>query len=109
MNNSDSIIFVVNLNDNIVNGQAANALKRLGLIEVATAAHNHAPPTYHCGSKTIDGIFVTHEIIPKSCGYISTASDHLCVWLVLDMDNLFRDLSHLLALRRFVRYTGSKH
>jgi hypothetical protein len=88
----DSIILMVDLNDDVNTSKTAKALQKVGLREIITKSRQSTTPTYQRGSTTIDGIFVSQEIIPTQCGYLKSTSDHLCVWLdvekkaLLDLD-----------------------
>jgi hypothetical protein len=84
-----SIILMVDLNDNVRSSNTAKALQRLGLHDIITKTHRSNTPTYQRGSTTIDGIFVSSEIVPTQCGYLRSTSDHLCAWMDLDMKLLF--------------------
>jgi len=46
-----------------------------------------APPTYQCGSKAIDSIFVTNGLLGHPSGYLSgladVSGDHHCLWIDL--------------------------
>jgi hypothetical protein len=54
----DSIILMVDLNDDVNTSKTAKTLNKLGLFEVITKTQKQHMPTYQRGSTTIDGIFV---------------------------------------------------
>jgi hypothetical protein len=52
---------------------------------------NHQP-TFHKGTTSIDGIFISQTISPLQGGYLpfgSFPSDHRCLWLDISTDNAF--------------------
>jgi hypothetical protein len=87
----DSIVLMVDLNDDVRTSQVATSMVRMGLKEIVTSKHQ-APNTHQRGSRPIDGIFVSEEICPMACGYVESPSDHLCVWMDLDFESIFGDL-----------------
>jgi hypothetical protein len=97
----DSIVLMVDLNDDVRSSQVAKSITRMGLKEIVTANHQ-APNTHQRGSRPIDGIFVSEEIYSTACGYVESPSDHLCVWLDLDFATTFGDLKKIdrLQIRR---------
>jgi endonuclease/exonuclease/phosphatase family metal-dependent hydrolase len=87
----DSIIMMVDLNDDVMSSQVANTLRRLGLHEIVSKTHGNITNTHQRGSRPIDGIFVSGEICATACGYIESPSDHLALWLDVELDTLFGD------------------
>jgi hypothetical protein len=85
----ESLIVMVDLNDDVKKGKTAKALNRMGLREIISDKHQDLEATFHRGSLSIDGIFVSSEIQPVRCGYASSISDHLCLWVDLDEEVLF--------------------
>jgi hypothetical protein len=76
----ESLIVLVDLNDNIMSGRTATRLRDIGLVERVTSFQQKTP-THQRGSSTIDGIFTTNELVPTDGGYVQSMSDHLCLWL----------------------------
>jgi hypothetical protein len=89
MSQGESVILMVDLNDDVVKGKTAKAIKMMGLREVITTQHSNLEATFHRGSVSIDGIFVSSKIQPIKCGYTCSTSDHLCLWLDLDEETIF--------------------
>jgi hypothetical protein len=92
----ESIILLVDLNDNVVSGKASAKLREVGLSEKLTSTHNMQIPTYQRGSAPIDGIFTTKDIVTVQCGYVSSMSDHLCLWMDMEVDKLFDNVVQVL-------------
>jgi hypothetical protein len=92
MQQGESIILLVDLNDNITSGKTARELRRVGLIERVTSFHRQVA-THQRGSTTIDGIFTTSELVPTDGGYVQSMSDHLGLWLDFEMHAIFDNIS----------------
>jgi hypothetical protein len=84
----ESLIVMVDLNDDVKKGKAATKLNKMGLRDIITGTHPNLVATFHRGSLSIDGILVSSEIQPVSCGYVSATSDHVCLWVDLDEEVL---------------------
>jgi hypothetical protein len=91
----ESTILMVDLNDNVLTGKAAVALQQMGMIDALSSRHGPNIPTYQRGSIPIDGIFTTREIAPTSCGYIQAPGDHLCLWMDVQCSTLFEHVAHV--------------
>ena len=92
-NNQDQIILMMDVNDNVQAPHIQTWLQQHELSE-AIAAHRDgpAPPTYHRGSRQIDGIFVSHSLNPTKSGFLefgAMPSDHRALWIELSFDNMF--------------------
>jgi hypothetical protein len=85
----ESVILLVDLNDNVVSGKVAAKFREVGLTEQVTGTNNCQIPTHQRGSAPIDGIFTTKEIVPLQCGYVASTSDHLCLWMDVAGESLF--------------------
>jgi exonuclease III len=90
----DSIILMVDLNEDVVTSSVARALRMLGLREIVTTKHGISTNTHLRGSNPIDGIYVSGEIGVSACGYVESPSDHLAVWLDIEADSMFSDLQN---------------
>jgi hypothetical protein len=84
----ESLIVMVDLNDNVKKGKMAKAMNTMGLREIITFQHENLGATFQRGSVPIDGIFVSSEIQPVRCGYSNSISDHLCLWVDINEESL---------------------
>jgi hypothetical protein len=89
INAGDSIILMVDLNEDVRSGKTSKTLEKLGLVELLSKRRGNSLPTHQRGTTTIDGIFATNDITPVQCGYLNSFSDHLGLWLYLDMSAIF--------------------
>jgi hypothetical protein len=87
----DSIIFMFDLNNDVLSSPVARALQRLGLRELVSTTHGNSTNTHQRGSCPIDGIYVSGEIVATACGFNESPSDHLAVWVDVDIETLFGD------------------
>jgi hypothetical protein len=89
LSHGESLIVMVDLNDDVKRGKTSMALKRMGLREIISDSHPNLEATFHRGSLSIDGIFVSSELQPVRCGYVHSTSDHVCLWADFDEEALF--------------------
>jgi len=90
----EQILMGVNANDLVNLPEITEYFNTLGMTEAILHRHGQdAPPTHQCGSKAIDGIFVTNGLLGHSCGYLSglagISGDHRCLWIDLPESWLF--------------------
>jgi len=95
------VILLTNFNEDITDPSIHCWATNLGLVEVITWLHHVTPPpTYQCGQKPIDSIFITPQLLPLAaggyCGFSDAIpSDHRAIWL--DLHLLEICLMHQLA------------
>ena len=89
----DQIVLLMDVNEEVSSRQWKRWLQQHGLRDVIHDSHKGTlPPTYHRGSKAIDGIFVSHTIQAVQCGYMPFGqfpSDHRALWVDLHFQNVF--------------------
>jgi exonuclease III len=92
LQNGDSIVLMADFNDDVRAGAMVQTLKQLGLVDQLAIHYSHCAPTFARGSTTIDTILTSQEIEVQKCGYIRSPSDHLCVWIDIKAQNLFKQI-----------------
>jgi hypothetical protein len=86
----DQIVIGLDLNENVLDSAFTAALRQRGLIECITSRHGQfPPPTYHRGSKAIDGIFTSPALSAARCGYLPFLGDHRVLWIDLPLSLIF--------------------
>ena len=93
-NQGDRLIICIDANDNLVGGKLHRGLCQLGLIPAICTRHRHQnpPPTYHRGSKLIDGIYTSPGFQITAAGYSSftdSPGDHRALWIDINYTTLF--------------------
>ena len=96
----DNIILMMDANEDINNLSFQQNLSKLQLREIIHESHSYLKtwPTFHRGSKPIDGIFATPHIKSVASGYCPfsyTPSDHRMLWLDIEYDNSFGTTKNL--------------
>ena len=90
---NNQIILMMDCNENMENPGFKAWLESLGLTDIIPATHGgSAPPTYHRGSKQIDGIFVSRTIHPIHSGFLPFGEfppDHRVLWINMTFENAF--------------------
>ena len=91
--NNDQIILLMDVNEDVSSAQFTAWLNNNGLEEaIAQNREGTAPPTYHQGSKQIDGIFISASITPLRSGFLEFGgfpSNHRALWLDISYHNAF--------------------
>jgi hypothetical protein len=85
----ETIILGLDLNENIVTADFSKKLGELGLIEILSERHDTLPFTYIRGSTPIDGIYVSSWLANCKCGYLQFTGDHRPSWIDIPRDTLF--------------------
>jgi hypothetical protein len=93
MEHGDQIILMIDLNESVINSNAAKKLNDIGLTEIITQRHNDKTPFSTCnkGQNTIDGIFTSSTIHITKGGYLPFThfpTDHRALWIDVSMANL---------------------
>jgi hypothetical protein len=93
MSAGDQIILMIDLNDDVINSNAARAFRAIGLRECISQRHNdiNTPSTCNKGTRTIDGIFTSSTINITRGGYLPYSyfpTDHRALWIDVTMANL---------------------
>ena len=90
---NDQIILMMDVNQDVATGQFTAWLEAQGLNEsIASGRPTTAPPTYHRGSRQIDGIFTSASITAVRSGFLEFGvfpSDHRALWLDISYHNAF--------------------
>ncbi len=87
----DHVILLTDYNDNITSPLVRRWVANLGLVEAITWLHSDiAPPTYQHGSRPIDGIFASPQLLERAAGgYLSIGkgilSNHHMLWINLHL------------------------
>ena len=85
INKDEQIILCGDWNADITNTEITSFMAARGLKEAILHRHgNHPPPTYHRGSHSIDGIFVSPSLLGIKGGYLefgATPGDHRGIWV----------------------------
>jgi len=84
----EQILIGLDVNKQVNHPQVTDYFNSVGMTEAILNWHGQdAPPTYQCGSKAIDSIFVTNGLLGHPSGYLSgladVSSDHHCLWIDL--------------------------
>ena len=84
-----SVIVMGDFNDDLndSNGKVHKFFSSLGMHEALNNRYSKGPPTYAFGSKKIDGIYVSNEIVVRQGGYgghTGPPSDHLIPWIDIE-------------------------
>ena len=91
--NNDQIVLLMDCNEDVHSQTFQQWLNENRLTEIISHTHQGTiPPTYHRGSKQIDGIFTSHTLQPLRCGFLpfgELPSDHRTLWIDFSFDNFF--------------------
>jgi hypothetical protein len=82
----DQIVLGLDANESLtLTDKVTTAFRRVGLINAITARHGrNTPRTHQSGSETIDGLFVTEDLLGQRCGYLPFGDfDHRGMWIEL--------------------------
>ena len=90
---NDQIILMMDVNQDVATPAFTTWLEEQGLQEaIATGRQIQAPPTYHRGSRQIDGIFTSPTITAVRSGFLEFGnfpSDHRALWIDVTYNNAF--------------------
>ena len=88
----EKVILMIDLNEDINQGEFSNKLQRCGLISALRNRHGtNTPPTQHSGSVAIDDIYVTHNVLTGKCGYLPFGEgpgDHRGLFVDVNLQSL---------------------
>ena len=88
----DSIILLMDANENVSNDNMNDFFDELGMKEAILDRHHDQQdyqPTYHRGRDPIDGIFVSNHLDIEAAGYLpfgDSPSDHRGLWVKIKED-----------------------
>ena len=94
IDSGEQVLIRMDINEQVNHPEVTNYFHSVGLMEAILHWHGqNAPPTHQCGSKAIDGIFVTNGLLGHPSSYLSSldgiAGDHHCLWINLPEHWLF--------------------
>ena len=75
------------VNQNVLHPDIRDMFERNGMHNVLDTKHqlDHAPATFMFGQEVIDGLWATHNIDVKRCGYFApgemSPGDHSLLWM----------------------------
>jgi hypothetical protein len=92
-NNGDQIILGGDFNEDVCGDNISQWSQSLQLTNAIGMKYDiKEKATYHRGSQSIDGIFISHTIQPVKMGYAPFGifpSDHRCIWIDITTVNAF--------------------
>lgn len=92
-NNNDQIVLMMDANEEVSTPSFSNWVQQHGLEDLITRDRDDViPPTYHRGSKQIDGIFASATIHAVRSGFMEFGgfpSDHRALWFDMTYNNAF--------------------
>ncbi len=102
----DKVIVLADMNEDVLAPEINKFCQATHMVEAIAALHGKSPmPTHQCGSRAIDGIFLSHSLLEDAKGRFLefgevTVSNHRAVWI--DIPKHHFDMTEMADITRAV-------